>query len=134
MPTYKWRDLWPDNISPLNRIELGWLADSGLTKGHNKKHLGLLATGAVTSLARPGGKVTGFVVMEGAIAGKWLELLKEIAPRVKRSPCSIRQRQHRPNVPESRASRVSETVPPSGRESLRKPVRRSASLGSAPAQ
>jgi hypothetical protein len=74
------------------------------------------------------------ILREGAIAGKWLELLKEIAPRVKRSPCSIRQRQHRPNVPESRASRVSETVPPSGRESLRKPVRRSASLGSAPAQ
>ena len=38
----------------------------------------------VESLARPGGNATGFIVMEPTIAGKWLELLKEIAPRVKR--------------------------------------------------
>jgi len=36
--------------------------------------------GFVASLARPGGNVTGFVNFEPAIAGKWLQTLKEIAP------------------------------------------------------
>jgi putative ABC transport system substrate-binding protein len=40
--------------------------------------------GFVTSLARPGGNVTGFTQFEYNISGKWLELLKEIAPSVKR--------------------------------------------------
>src|SRR5207247_2361422 len=40
--------------------------------------------GLVASLARPGGKATGFVTSEFGFAGKWLELLKEIAPRVTR--------------------------------------------------
>jgi putative tryptophan/tyrosine transport system substrate-binding protein len=39
----------------------------------------------VESLARPGGNVTGFTVMEPTISGKWLELLKEIAPHVNRA-------------------------------------------------
>jgi putative ABC transport system substrate-binding protein len=38
--------------------------------------------GFVASLARPGGNVTGFINLEASLAGKWLELLKEIAPRV----------------------------------------------------
>jgi putative tryptophan/tyrosine transport system substrate-binding protein len=38
----------------------------------------------VASLARPGGNVTGFTLVESSIVGKWLELLKEIAPRVNR--------------------------------------------------
>ena len=38
----------------------------------------------VASLARPGGNVTGFLSTEFGFAGKWLELLKEIAPRVTR--------------------------------------------------
>ena len=40
--------------------------------------------GYVESLARPGGNATGFTVYEYSIGGKWLELLKEIAPRVTR--------------------------------------------------
>ena len=44
-----------------------------------------VGSGFVESLARPGGNVTGFTVMEPAITGKWLELLKEIAPRVRRA-------------------------------------------------
>jgi len=40
--------------------------------------------GIVVSLSRPGGNVTGFQSGEGEIAGKWLEVLKEIAPGVRR--------------------------------------------------
>jgi putative tryptophan/tyrosine transport system substrate-binding protein len=40
--------------------------------------------GFVASLSLPGGHVTGFVSLEGSLGGKWLELLKEIAPRVAR--------------------------------------------------
>src|SRR5262245_37550010 len=43
-----------------------------------------VAAGYVESLAHPGGNVTGFTVYEYSIGGKWLELLKEVAPRVTR--------------------------------------------------
>jgi ABC-type uncharacterized transport system substrate-binding protein len=43
-----------------------------------------VGSGFVASLPRPGGNVTGFISMEPTMAGKWLELLKEIAPRVNR--------------------------------------------------
>jgi putative ABC transport system substrate-binding protein len=41
-------------------------------------------TGIVASLARPGGNTTGFMNPEPAMSGKWLELLKEIAPSLNR--------------------------------------------------
>jgi putative ABC transport system substrate-binding protein len=41
--------------------------------------------GLVTSLARPGGNATGFSQSEYAISAKWMELLKQIAPRVTRA-------------------------------------------------
>jgi len=41
--------------------------------------------GFVSSLGKPGGNATGFVAFEYAIAAKWLELLKEIAPQVTRA-------------------------------------------------
>ena len=41
--------------------------------------------GLVASLARPGGNTTGFTQFEFSISGKWLELLKQIAPNVKRA-------------------------------------------------
>jgi hypothetical protein len=44
-----------------------------------------IGSGLVTSLARPGANVTGFTNFEPAIGGKWLELLKEIAPGVTRA-------------------------------------------------
>jgi putative tryptophan/tyrosine transport system substrate-binding protein len=43
-----------------------------------------VAMGFVDSLARPGGNTTGFIPTEFGFAAKWLELLKEIAPRVTR--------------------------------------------------
>jgi putative tryptophan/tyrosine transport system substrate-binding protein len=43
-----------------------------------------VGAGVVMSLARPGGKVTGFMQFEYGLSGKWPELLKEIAPRVTR--------------------------------------------------
>jgi putative ABC transport system substrate-binding protein len=43
-----------------------------------------VGAGYVDSLAHPGGNATGFTAFEYAISGKWLELLKEIAPRVTR--------------------------------------------------
>jgi putative tryptophan/tyrosine transport system substrate-binding protein len=43
-----------------------------------------IGSGFVASLARPGGNITGFIFTEPTMAGKWLELLKEIAPRVAR--------------------------------------------------
>jgi putative ABC transport system substrate-binding protein len=44
-----------------------------------------VGTGIVGSLAKPGANLTGFVYAEGEIGGKWLELLKEIAPGIKRA-------------------------------------------------
>ena len=44
----------------------------------------LVGSGFVASFPRPGGNVTGFTTIEGSLGGKWLELLKEIAPRVAR--------------------------------------------------
>jgi putative ABC transport system substrate-binding protein len=44
-----------------------------------------VAAGFVDSLARPGGNATGFMTYEYSVGGKWLELLKEVAPTVKRA-------------------------------------------------
>jgi putative ABC transport system substrate-binding protein len=43
-----------------------------------------IASGFVTSLGRPGGNVTGFALFEPGMGGKWLELLRQIAPGVTR--------------------------------------------------
>ena len=43
-----------------------------------------VSAGFVESLARPGGNITGFVSLDYAFGGKWLQLLKEIAPHVLR--------------------------------------------------
>jgi len=44
-----------------------------------------VASGIVPGLKQPGGNVTGFAILEASLAGKWLELLSEIAPGLKRA-------------------------------------------------
>jgi putative tryptophan/tyrosine transport system substrate-binding protein len=44
-----------------------------------------VGSGFVASLARPGGNVTGFSNFENSLGGKWLELLSELAPHIKRA-------------------------------------------------
>src|SRR4029077_15229164 len=43
-----------------------------------------IGMGLVASLPRPGGNVTGLLLMEASITGKWLAMLKEIAPSLER--------------------------------------------------
>src|SRR5262245_64229678 len=44
-----------------------------------------IGAGLIASLARPGGNVTGLLLYEESITGKWLAMLKEIAPRLTRA-------------------------------------------------
>jgi len=44
-----------------------------------------VGAGFVAGLPRPGGNITGFINVEAAMGGKWLEILKEIAPGIKRA-------------------------------------------------
>jgi putative tryptophan/tyrosine transport system substrate-binding protein len=48
-----------------------------------------VGTGLVASLARPGGNITGLTAAGGELAGKHLELLKEIVPRLSRVGCKV---------------------------------------------
>jgi putative ABC transport system substrate-binding protein len=43
-----------------------------------------VGTGLIENMARPGGNVTGFAGYESELAGKWLQLLKEVAPNISR--------------------------------------------------
>jgi ABC-type uncharacterized transport system substrate-binding protein len=51
-----------------------------------------VGAGFVDNLARPGGNATGFILFEYTLSGKWLELLKEIAPGIMRPPHQARIR------------------------------------------
>ena len=44
-----------------------------------------VASGLVPRLDRPGGNITGFAILETSLGGKWIELLSEIAPGLKRA-------------------------------------------------
>jgi putative ABC transport system substrate-binding protein len=43
-----------------------------------------IGTGFITNLARPGGNITGFTNFESSMVGKWVEMLKEMAPGISR--------------------------------------------------
>jgi putative ABC transport system substrate-binding protein len=51
-----------------------------------------VASGIVPRLDRPGGNVTGFASTEATVGGKWLELLMEIAPGLKRAAIMFKSR------------------------------------------
>jgi putative ABC transport system substrate-binding protein len=44
-----------------------------------------VGSGFVESLPRPGGNITGFINIEASLSGKWVEILKEIVPRISRA-------------------------------------------------
>jgi putative tryptophan/tyrosine transport system substrate-binding protein len=53
-----------------------------------------VGSGFVKSLALPGANATGFTIMEPSMGGKWLELLKEIAPQVRRVAFYLIRQRH----------------------------------------
>jgi putative ABC transport system substrate-binding protein len=65
-------------------------------------------SGFVASLARPGGNITGFAVAEFSMYGKYLELLKEVAPHVSRVAVMMNPEQ----LPQAGNWRAIETVAP----------------------
>jgi putative ABC transport system substrate-binding protein len=44
-----------------------------------------VGSGFIASLARPGGNITGFILFEASLGGKWIEALKEVTPRLTRA-------------------------------------------------
>ena len=46
-----------------------------------------IGSGFVETLSKPGGNITGFINIEASLSGKWLELMREIAPSVSRVAC-----------------------------------------------
>jgi putative tryptophan/tyrosine transport system substrate-binding protein len=78
--------LAPDVILALNSAALAPLLEATRTVPIVFAGVGdPVAAGYVESLERPGGNATGFTVFEYSISGKWLELLKEIAPSLTRA-------------------------------------------------
>jgi putative ABC transport system substrate-binding protein len=55
-----------------------------------------VASGTVTRLDRPSGNITGFAILEATLGGKWLELLLEITPGLKRAALMFNP--HRPRI------------------------------------
>ena len=47
-----------------------------------------VGAGLVANLARPGGNITGFLNVEASMGGKWVELLNEVAPGLRRAVSS----------------------------------------------
>jgi putative ABC transport system substrate-binding protein len=77
--------LAPDVILTSGAATMGWLLQATRTVPIVFVNVAdPVGAGYVESLARPGGNATGFIQFEYGITGKWLELLKEIAPGVTR--------------------------------------------------
>jgi putative ABC transport system substrate-binding protein len=90
------RDRYPDLVSDLVRLKVDVIIANGTEPtAAAKKATSTIPivmtsstdperTGLITSLARPGGNVTGLTEISGEVAGKLLELLKEVVPRLTR--------------------------------------------------
>jgi putative ABC transport system substrate-binding protein len=78
-----------------------------------------VAQGFVTSLAQPGGNITGFTAFEFSMGGKWLDLLRQMVPRLVRVAVMFN-----PEVPQSKfwLSAVEAAGPPLGVEVMAAPV------------
>ena len=75
--------LAPDVILASGSVSTGALFEATTTVPIVFAHVpDPVGAGFVASLTRPGGNITGFSPFEYAMSGKWLELLKEITPRV----------------------------------------------------
>jgi putative ABC transport system substrate-binding protein len=86
----------PDLAADLVRLKVDVIVAAGTPPPHAAKRATTtipivmtnagdpVGSGLVASLARPGGNITGFSSLDAPLMGKWLQLLKEIAPRVTR--------------------------------------------------
>src|SRR5262249_10457311 len=97
---YRWAAVDDDRVRQLATEVVALAPDVILTSGSSTVRALLRATsttpivfantgdpvgsGLVASLARPGGNATGFLALEYGMSGKWLELLKQVAPSLKR--------------------------------------------------
>ncbi len=88
-------DRLPDLAADLVRLKVDVIFAGGATVGAANKATGTIPIvfmaegdpvrlGLVTSLARPGGNLTGLTVLADELAGKRLEILKEVIPRISR--------------------------------------------------
>jgi putative tryptophan/tyrosine transport system substrate-binding protein len=89
-----------------------------------------IGDGFIASLARPGGNITGFLHLEASVGGKWLELLKEFAPQLRRAAIIFN-----PDTAPDRGNyylpafeAAAQTL---GVESIRSPVRKDADIEAA---
>jgi ABC-type uncharacterized transport system substrate-binding protein len=86
-----------------------------------------VGSGYVASIAQPGGNITGFANWENTIAGKWLELLNQIAPQVSRVGFILH-----PETPGTvEQFRVAEAAAPSGVKLIALGVHNTAEIESA---
>ncbi len=85
--------------------------------------------GFVQSLARPGGNITGFANLEPGLGGKWIELLKEIAPNVTRAAIIFNPQTAPAAIVTSRSA--DEAAEKLAIELVRSPVRDTAEIESA---
>jgi putative tryptophan/tyrosine transport system substrate-binding protein len=85
-----------------------------------------VAQGFVSNLARPGGNITGFSAYEFSMGGKWLDLLKQIAPNVTRVAVMFNP----DTSPQSKLflSSIQAAAPPFGMEVVPSPVRNVADI------
>jgi len=83
--------------------------------------------GFVSSLAHPGGNITGFTAFEFEIGGKWLELMKEIAPDVRRIVFMFNPEASLPYA-EKFAQSIAAAAPARGVELVVSPIRDAAEI------